>query len=252
MASKNLVCLGIDLAASRRPFTYVALDDDLHLLVIGQGGLQEVLAFVAGQNYAIVAVNAPARLNQGQMALEENRQQFEPPPPPGRWNDLRQVEYELHLKGVAIFRTPAQMADCPEWMQQGFALYQHLHSWGYQPYAEEGAPLQWLEVPAEAAYWALLGQPPLEARSLEGRLQRQLILYDHGLPVADPMGYFEEITRFRLLKGSLPLDGIYTPPELNAWVNAYTAWLAATHSQRLQSLGAAEEGSIHLPFFAET
>ncbi len=251
MASKNLVCLGIDLAASRRPFTYVALDDDLRLLVIGQGGLQEVLAFAAGQNYAIVAVNAPARLNQGQMALEENRQQFEPPPPPGRWNDLRQVEYELHLKGVAIFRTPAQMADCPEWMQQGFALYQHLHSWGYQPYSEEGAPLQWLEVPAEAAYWALLGQPPLETRALEGRLQRQLILYDHGLPVADPMGYFEEITRFRLLKGNLPLDGIYTPPELNAWVNAYTAWLAATHPQRLQSLGAAEEGSIHLPFFAE-
>lgn len=250
-AAKNLVCMGIDLTAGRRPFTYVALDSNQRLLVIGQGELQEVLAFSAGQSCAVIAINAPAQLNRGRMSQEDNRRRFDPPPPPGRWTDLRQVEYELHLKGVFTFRTPQQMAHCPEWMRRGFALYQHLHTWGYQPYPTENISLQWLEVPAEAAYWALLGCPPLDGRTLEGRLQRQLILYDHGLPVADPMRFFEEVTHHRLLKGNLPLEGIYTPQELNAWVNAYTAWLAATHPQRLQCLGAPEEGIIHLPYFLE-
>ena len=50
----------------------------------------------------------------------------------------------------------------------------------------------------------MAGQVPLARLSLEGRLQRQIILYEQGLRIKDPMDFFEEITRYKLAKGIWP------------------------------------------------
>ena len=61
------------------------------------------------------------------------------------------------------------------------------------------------------------------------------------------MRVFEEITRYRLLQGILPLDDLYSARELDALVAAFTAWVAATSPEGVTILGAAEEGQIVLP-----
>jgi hypothetical protein len=88
---------------------------------------------------------------------------------------------------------------------------------------------------------------PLSKPTLEGRLQRQLALYERGLGIKDPMVFFEEITRHRLVKGILPLEVIYTPEQLDALVAAYTAYVAANKPEDVLFIGAKEEGSILLP-----
>ena len=72
--------IGIDPTAGQKPFTYVALDGDLNMLALGQGQIDDILAFVGGQQSAYVAINAPQQPNQGLMAAREVRQLLEPPP----------------------------------------------------------------------------------------------------------------------------------------------------------------------------
>jgi predicted RNase H-like nuclease len=93
----------------------------------------------------------------------------------------------------------------------------------------------------------LLERIPLPKRSLEGRLQRQLALHSRTMAVPDPMRIFEEITRFRLMQGILPLEKLHTYHELEALVAAYTAWAAAKKPDEVTLLGDTEEGQIVLP-----
>ncbi len=104
-----------------------------------------------------------------------------------------------------------------------------------------------MEAPAEVGYWSLLETLPFPALTLEGRLQRQLVLHDEKLPVADPMDFFEEVTRFKLLKGILPVKDIYSPAELNALLAAYTANLAVYDPARLNRFGSSDEAEIFVP-----
>jgi predicted RNase H-like nuclease len=132
-------------------------------------------------------------------------------------------------------------------MQMGFSLYRRLESQGYQPYPSPEQALQWLEVYPHASYCTLLGRAPLHKNTLEGRIQRQLVLYEQKIGVPDPMDLFEEITPHRILQGILPLDNLYNQGELDALVAAYTAWQAANHPQQTTTLGDAAEGLIVLP-----
>ena len=61
------------------------------------------------------------------------------------------------------------------------------------------------------------------------------------------MNFFEEVTRFKILKSSLPTKNIFPQPEINAWIAAHTAWLAANQPERIQTYGEPEEGVIFLP-----
>ncbi len=90
-------------------------------------------------------------------------------------------------------------------------------------------------------------QVPLARLSLEGRLQRQIILYEQGLRIKDPMDFFEEITRYKLLKGILPMELLYAPEQLDALAAAYTAWLAVHKQEDVFMLGDAKEGRMVLP-----
>ena len=65
--------------------------------------------------------------------------------------------------------------------------------------------------------------------------------------IKDPMEFFEEITRHRLLNGVLPLEFIYTPEELDALVAAFTAYLAVSQPSDVVWIGNQQEGQITLP-----
>jgi hypothetical protein len=247
MFSANTTFIGIDPTAGQRPFTYAALDSNLNLLALGKGSLDDVLAFSAGQRRAYAAVCAPQRPNQGVMDQDEVRQSLSPVPRPGRWKNLRMAEYLLRQYNLLIPQTPADDSRCPGWMKMGFSLYRRLEALGYCPFPSPEAELQYLEVYPHAAFAALLGLTPFPKNTLEGRIQRQLVLHDQEMDIPDPMRLFEEITRYRLLQGRLPLEELYSQEELDALVAAYTAWLAAAHPEKTTCLGHPEEGQIVLP-----
>lgn len=233
--------IGVNISSGWKPFTYAALDDDRHLLALGQCGLPEVLTYTTAQTHVLAGINAPPRPSLLKAAGEA--------PLPAR--QMRQAEYTLRQRGVRLTRTPCDPDECPLWMQRGFAFYRHLEAQGFQPHPHPEAPRQWLETQAEAGYWALLGQPPLPARTLEGCLQRQLALYDLDLDIRDPMDYFEEITRFKLRRGMLPAGVVYSITELDAMLAALVAWFACHEPDRMVRVGDLQEGEIWLPGLPE-
>ncbi len=113
--------------------------------------------------------------------------------------------------------------------------------------SEDENPRRFLETNAEAVIAGLLGILPYPAETLEGRLQRQLILREQDIPIYDPMQFFEEITRFRVLHGNLPLEQIYQPAELNAMACAWLSWQVAHHPDLIHPLGTQDEGFVYVP-----
>jgi hypothetical protein len=239
--------LGIDPTAGHKPFAYAALDNDLRLTALGRGSLDQVLAFTAGQHQAMVAVCAPRRPSQRLMEHTEVRDSLNPPPRPGRWVNFRLVEYLLRQHRISCYKTPPDEKACPNWMQMGFHLYRRLEQMGYQPYPSKETTMQWLEVYPHASFCTLLGRVPLPKNTLEGRIQRQLVLYRQKIGVPDPMDVIKGITSRHLLQGSLPMDNLYNQGELDALVAAYTAWQATNHPKQVTALGDASEGVVILP-----
>jgi len=100
-----------------------------------------------------------------------------------------------------------------------------IHS-GFKSYSNKNEPKQFLVTNAQDCFHAFSGHKLFPQRSLEGRLQRSAILYEQGLQITDPIDIFEEITRYKLIQGILPLENIYSSKELDALVAAYLAWIA--------------------------
>ncbi|MBW8009930.1 MAG: DUF429 domain-containing protein [Chloroflexi bacterium] len=239
------IYIGVDPSGGARAIAYAALDYDLGLVALGHGDLEEVLAFVGGQKAAFVAVNAPQRPNQG-LLLEQVEQKLLTSKPT-RWKDYRLAEYELWQRNIPTYKTPSQGGACKKWMQRGFSLYKRLQTVGYQTYPMKESEKQIMESPTTACYSVWLERPPLPKHGLEGRLQRQLKLFDIGLNIPDPMRFFEEITRHRLLQGNLPADVLYSGGELEALAAAYAAWMALNQPEGVTMLGDVKEGQIVVP-----
>ncbi|MFH1906691.1 MAG: DUF429 domain-containing protein [Chloroflexota bacterium] len=253
----------VEIMAADGEFTHLILEFLDGLLAdrsATAGELDEVLAFVGGQEAATVAVNAPSAPNLGLVKKKLEAQSLTPgngSPTSGyhypRGVDMRMAEHELRQRGILVSPTPARAESCPEWTQLGFMLYRKLAGMGFEPYpadrvgAAQNATHQWLETHPHAAFCALLGQLPLSKPTLEGRLQRKLLLYERGVGLKDPMDFFEEITRHRLVRGILPLELVYTPEQLDALVAAYTAYVAANKPDEILFIDAREEGRIALP-----
>jgi hypothetical protein len=237
--------IGIDPTSGRKPFTYAALDRDLNLVALADGELDEVTAFLAGQQSATVAINAPSAVNHGLVRARLKKGMLTPHQVRG--SEMRMAEYELRLHGIAVSGTPSSTAVCPAWMQVGFELYRKLEKMGFEKFREKESEYQILETHPHACYCVLVGSAPLSKPSVEGRLQRQLILFEHGVRIQDPMDFFEEITRYKLAKGIWPMELLYLPEQLDALVAAYTAWLAVNKVEHVFMIGDAQEGRITLP-----
>lgn len=243
--------IGVDIPGQRRPLTYCALDADLNLLALGRGAEGDVLAFINGQGRAFVAINNPRSVNMGLMAQESYRASLRPSPKPGRWERWRAAEYQMRMHRIKVHRTPHNASHAPGWMRIGFGLFRELEERGFQPFTDQFSPQMAggqsfsVETYPHAAFTALLGCIPFHRNSLEGRIQRQLALFINNVDLPDPMQVFEEITRHRLLKGELDLEGLLEPSELDAVVAAYTAFTASKGEVTL--LGHRDEGQIAVP-----
>jgi predicted nuclease with RNAse H fold len=245
MQKPSLSFVGIDPTAGRHPFTFAALDQNRQFVALEVGDADELLAFLGDHQAVIVAVNAPPRPNQGLVRKKLEDQNVAPGQLRG--SDLRQAESELRERGISVAPTPARAGACPTWMQMGFDLYRQLEQAGFEQYPSEKASLQWLETHPHAAFCALLGQLPLPKPTLEGRLQRQIALYEQGIGIKDPMEFFEEITRHKLLRGILPFELIYAAEELDTIMAAYMAYCVVNCPQEVILVGDDREGRIALP-----
>jgi hypothetical protein len=236
---------GIDLSSPQREFTYAVLDAQLSLRALGDADLDELLRLLTEPRSAAVAVNAPSGLNLG--IVREKIRHESPEPRQLRGVDLRLAEFELRTLGIAVAGTPSQLERCPAWMQSGFQLRGRLRELGFEGPAAGESPGRLMETHPEACFFGLLTHLPLPKASLEGRLQRQLILFESGVRIRDPMDFFEEITRHKLLLGNLPLDELYASRQLDALAAAYTAWLYVHSPGRLTWIGDEREGQLALP-----
>jgi hypothetical protein len=108
---------------------------------------------------------------------------------------------------------------------------------GFKSSSKKENPKQPFETNTRDCYRNWIGQTPLPRRSLEGRLQRALVLYEQGLRIDDPMEIFEEITRYKLIRGIFRLESIYSSKELDALAAAYLAWLSANRPERIALTG---------------
>ena len=85
---ENKVFIGIDPTAGEKPMIYAALDQERSLLALGNGGLDDVLAFTGGQHNAVVAICAPQKPNAQIMSQREVREKLSPTPGSGSLGKL--------------------------------------------------------------------------------------------------------------------------------------------------------------------
>jgi hypothetical protein len=225
------------------------LDGGLHLLEHREGSLEETLSVIDSYETVDVALNFPGQPNQG--ILKNSRARYGGRGRPAiQGLEMRLGEAVLHRMGVKVTGTPSDFSLCPLWMQQGFSFYERLEGMGFLRYPSED-PKRMLETQVEAVFHSLLGHALLSQRLLEGRIQRQLILFEQGMRIADAMDFFEEITRHRFIQGSLPLQTLYTLPELDGMAAAFMAWYAANRPQQVSQVGDPIEGLLVLPYWKE-
>lgn len=125
--------------------------------------------------------------------------------------------------------------------KHGAAIYADLRAkfarLGFEPFSQKDHPKQWLETNTQDCFRALSGHKLFPRRSLEGRLQRSAILYEQGLQITDPVDLFEEITRYKLIQGILPLENLPSSNGLDAIVAAYLSWLSVNRPARIVPKG---------------
>jgi predicted RNase H-like nuclease len=232
MLFSHAAYIGIILGSGRALFTLAALDAECNLLNLLHGRLDDALTLLNSYPSVIAALDAPSTL-----ARPASRKR------PA--DEVRAAERELRERGILAARA-ALKPDSPRG-KHGRALYDGLRKAGFILHPDDGATHLWFESNPHACFTVLLGHNPMPRQSLEGRLQRQIILYDAGVNVSEPMDFFDELTRHNLKMGQLPLDQIHTPDELDALVLAYTAWMVLKHPAETNSVGTEEEGIVVLP-----
>jgi hypothetical protein len=215
-------------------------------LTLKEGSIDDFLGFAGDQKSAFIAINAPSHPSLALGRRAEVRESLAALHQPGRRLGLRLAEHQLRERGINVGATPQNGETAPAWVQLGFALFEGVSQLGYEQFPSAGLR-QVLETQPHAVFCALLGQPPLPRHTLEGRIQRQLVLFEQGLEIGDPMDFFDEVTRHGILKGDLPLGSVHQPESLDAFAAALTASKAAREPTQVSLLGAPEEGLIVLP-----
>jgi predicted nuclease with RNAse H fold len=245
----DAVYVGVDPSAGDRPLRYAALDHELKLVAHDEVDVESLLAFIGSLHLALVAVDAPQAPNKGLMARPSIRARYNLPLEGKTWVSWRVCEYELRRRNIRLYNTPDDPEEAHGWVQNSFELFKRLEKMGYRKYMQGEDPHKrmLIEARSHAGYTVLLERRPFLKDTLEGRLQRQLVLYLEGLEVANPMYALEEITRHHLLTGHLPLDRLHESNTLDAMMAALTAFMVGKHAERICQVGEREEGVITLP-----
>jgi hypothetical protein len=232
------IFVGVDPAAGNPAFIWVALDIHKEIVACRNGSLDDLIQFIQGIPRVSVAINSPRSPRLHLMDDAFYRQNISPSPRSGRFMDYRVCEYLLRVRNIRILPVPLDVRKATGWMKNAFILYDRL---------EKIPIIRTIEVQAHASFCVLLGKIPFLKNSLEGRIQRQLVLVDQKVHLPEPMDFFEEITRRRLLQGVLPAGILKSVRELDALVSALTAWQQIYQTERTIALGDPQEGQIILP-----
>jgi hypothetical protein len=243
----NTYYLGIHPSTGKSPLTFCILNRWRKLVEKGSVEADVLIRKIDPQNSYLVCINGPGRLNNGRMNNADVRVSLGLNPTSKQWTNLRQAEYELAKEGIKTSRTPDKLEDCSQSVKLSVNLIQQLDQIGFEAYPNDDAPKRWMESPAKISFQNLLRMKPFSEKSILGRIQRQLLLCESQLPIQDPMVFFEEVTRYRMLQGNLPMDHIESDVAINAMLMAYIAWMADNRQRQIQIHGESKEGFIVLP-----
>jgi hypothetical protein len=244
MLFDNSAFIGVQPSTRPALFTCAVLDPELNVVALASGDARAVVAHATAQPATTLALNAPARTSRP--GTKKSPLQPGLTPEAGAALGMRAAEYELRQRGIPLRPTEPNEAALPMWVRSALALRRNLTRLGFVAYPGEGAAHRLLEAHPLVTFTALVGAAPLARQSMEGRLQRALVLYEHGLQIHDPMLFFEEITRHKLLIGQWPAV-LPSPDELDALSAAYTAYVAAIHPGQLTLVGNRLDGQIAAP-----
>jgi len=240
------VYIGIDTTAGRRPVTVAMLDGNLNVVYLASLKLAEVVPLLAQYPRVFCGIDAPSHPNRGLLADSDYRQRHGLNPEGERYQSYRACEFDLRRRGIHIYNTPADERKVQRWMTVGWDLYDQLQENGFAYYPERGNRVMFETYP-HADYTVLIKRRPYIKTGLEGRMQRQLVLYEQGINVPDGMDLLEEWTRYRFLTGQIPTDRLYEHDQLDALIAAYTAYLVGREPHRVSAVGELFDGQIILP-----
>jgi predicted nuclease with RNAse H fold len=220
--------IGIDVGCAR--FDVAVLDQErrIHALPAPFRHIEPLVQWVCEHaRGSYVAVDAPQRTREGVLACETYRRSLTPPPPEGRYQTVRECDYELMRRGLPLYQVPAEYALCPAWMRAGFHLYDALLGTGRWTLFDGArhAPCL-LEVYPFAAFAVMLGAFPPRKSTPAGREARLASLRKRLAPEAR----LEEATEHHTL---------------DALAAACTAW-SLDHGQATW-VGNPREGLMVLP-----
>jgi hypothetical protein len=104
-----------------------------------------------------------------------------------------------------------------------------------------------VEVLPEVGFCAWIDGEILPRNTFYGRMQRQLVLYELGIRLLDPMSFFEEVTRYKILQGMLPDKIVMKSGMLSALAGAFLAWQTKYEPEKIALVGLEQEGRIGIP-----
>ncbi len=222
---KNVIYIGIDPSDERQNYSLAAMDEEENILALSRGRLDGILSFAAGQTSALIAIHVPYSTPKDPKKKKgSNTQHIKE----SRW-DEQNVQPSLSVDFTAPGNPNNSIAQFKihrntEAFQKSRVLCEQLTGLGYIAYQDTECTRGFLMTHTESVCYRIISAPLFAGKTLEGRLQRQLLLAECGVKVADPMVFFEEVTRYKLLHGVLPINKIYDPMELNAMICSYVAW----------------------------
>lgn len=240
------VYIGIDPSAGIRPSAFAVLSEKLKIEKTGRASIDELLEIVTAHPAAFCAVAAPIGPGKGLLADPDYRRRLGLEPKRASYSTLRVCEYELRKRKIAIYSTPKNPEQAPQWMKEGWRLYDGLRKIGFVEHPRPGER-RMVETYPHAAFTALVGKRPYSKSSIEGLLQRQLVLFEEGVEVPDPMPHLEEWTRHRIKTGQIGREGILDHDSLDVLMAAYTAFMVDKEPRGIIMLGDIMEGQLVLP-----
>lgn len=240
------IYIGIDPTAGIRPSTFAVLNERLKIEKIGRASVEELIAIAESHPSAVCGVDAPIGPGKGLLVDPEYRRRLGLEPNRANYSTLRVCEYELRRRKIALHTTPKDPNQAPQWMKEGWHLYDGLRKAGFVEYPRSGER-RMFETSPHAAFTVLVGKRPYSKSSIEGLLQRQLILFEEGIDVPDPMPHLEEWTRHRIKTGQIGREKILDHDSLDALMAAYTAFVVDKEPRSVVALGDTAEGQLVLP-----
>ncbi len=216
-----MLFIGVDPDVQRNAYCMAVLDEERKILALSTEKLRSVYAYLAGVTQGIVGINALIRYQHSRRTARPDR--IDKP----------------HFQSAAERKKPIPDSDpstaAPSRLGgKVVTLQEGIESLGYNPIAKKGSPRRFFLSKAEEVFQDIVSGRLLPPGGDASRWQRQLLLLEQEIPLPDVMQYFEEVTRFRILQGTLSEELVYQHTELNAILLSWLGWLESFQPDRIK------------------